>query len=173
MKTLLLLALVIACKNDAITIIPPAPAASEVVKAPVDHLAPNELLEGSERAFGLVLPRGVRVDKPFNDIVYASGQVPLEGVKQYIRTRVRDGKMIEGDFSHQDVTTFDHVRVPINPDRELVIVVHPVLGTVGMTRLEIRDVTPVPAPKLPDDRARWAAAGLKPNGQVLDPTKLQ
>ena len=162
-----------ACRRDPeVTVIVPADSAAASAK-PVDHLAPNELLEGSDKAFGLTLPRGVRVDQAFADVVYASGRVDTRAAVQYVRTRVREGKMIEPSFAGDGKTTFDRVRVPAMPDKQLVVSVKPALGAVGMTQFEIRDVTPVKAPELPDEAARWRNAGLAPNGRVLDPTHLQ
>ncbi len=165
-------ALVACQKDDAVTVITPVtgPSASAT---PVDHLAPSELLEGDAKAFGLVLPRGVRVDNAFGDVVFASGQVSQGAAVKYVRNRVREGKVIQPEFAAAQRTTFDHVRLPAMPDKQFVVYVEPVLGTVGTTRIEVHDVTPAKAPNLPDEAARWAAAGLKPNGQPLDPSHLQ
>jgi len=161
------------CKGEQeITIIDP-PQASASAKPPVDHLAPKELLEGDAKAFGLALPRGVRVDQSFADVAFASGHVDAQGAVQYVRARVREGKMIEPDFAGDGKTTFDHVKIPAAPDKVFVISVKPAKGAVGMTQFEVRDVTPTKAPELPDEAARWRAAGLTPEGRVLDPTKLQ
>jgi hypothetical protein len=161
-----------ACSHDEVTVVG-AGSAQAAPKPPVDHLAPGELLEGSAKAFGIVLPRGVRIDAAFSDVVYASGRVDDEAVVKYIRARVREGKVVRPDFAGNGRTTFDHVKVPAMPDKELVIVVGPERGAVGATKIEIRDVTPAQAPQLADDAARWRSAGLSPNGRVLDPTHLQ
>jgi hypothetical protein len=166
------LAFLLACRKDAaVTVITPVASAS-VSATPVDHLATNELLEGDAKAFGITLPRGVHVDNAFADAVFASGQVPTAAVANYIRTHVREGKMIQPDFT-TDRTTFDHVRVPAMPDKQLVVYVEPARGAVATTRIEVHDVTPAKAAVLPNEAARWAAAGLKPNGQVLDTAHLQ
>ena len=115
----------------------------------------------------------MRVDQSFADVVYASGQVDSEGAVKYVRAHVREGKMIQPDFAGDGKTTFDHVRVPAMPDKELVVSVKPAKGAVGVTQFEMRDVTPTKAPNLPDEAARWRNAGLTPQGRVLDPTKLQ
>jgi hypothetical protein len=167
--------LVIACKkDDAVTVSTPVlePSASSTTSVvPVDHLAPNELLEGDAKAFGLVLPRGVRIDNAFDDVVFASGEVNREAVVKYIRTHVREGKMFQPSASER--TTFDQVRIPVFPDKQFVMYVEPARGAVGMTKIEVHDVTPTKAPNLPNEAARWAAAGLKPNGQPLDPSHVQ
>ena len=175
MKRLATLAVVIlsACKREPEITIIDAPQASASVAKPVDHLAPKELLEGDAKAFGLVMPRGVRVDQSFADVAYASGAVDTQAVVQYVRVRVREGKMIEPSFAGDGKTTFDHVRVPAMPDKQLVVAVKPVPGAIGMTQIEVRDVTPTKAPELPDEAARWRNAGLTPEGRVLDPTHMQ
>ena len=167
-----LLLLVIACRRDQdVQVIVPADSAASSAK-PVDHLAKNELLEGNAKAFGLTLPRGVVVDSSFADVVFASGRVDATAAVEYVRTRVREGKMIKPSFA-ESKTTFDHVRVPAAPDKELVVIVRPAQATIGVTQFEVRDVTPTKAPELPDEAARWRNAGLAPNGRVLDPTHLQ
>jgi hypothetical protein len=167
-----LVAVLCSCKNEPEVTVLEAPTASVSAK-PVDHLAPKELLEGDAKAFGIVLPRGVRLDQSFADVAYASGPVDTQAAVQYIRAHVREGKMIQPDFAGDGKTTFDHVKVPAMPDKQLVVSVKPAKGAVGMTQIEVRDVTPTKAPELPDEAARWRAAGLTPEGRVLDPTKLQ
>ncbi len=166
----LFLALVACHKGDDVTVIPADSAAASA--KPIDHLAKNELLEGSAKAFGLTLPRGVFIDAAFGDVVFASGRVETPAAVEYVRTRVREGKMLQPSFA-ETKTTFDHVRFPATPDKQYVVSVRPKLGAVGVTELEIRDVTPQKAPDLPDEAARWRNAGLAPNGRVLDPTHLQ
>src|ERR1019366_6488256 len=145
------------------------PAASTVpVRAPVlptDHLAPGELLEGSEQAFGLTLPQGVKIDRAFGKVTYASGPVALHPLVDYFRARVRDVDLREGTGS----ATFEHVTAQGKPEPELSI--H--LATFrDVVRVQIRDETVPVLPPLPDDAARYKRARLTPSGRVLDPTHL-
>jgi hypothetical protein len=146
-----------------------APAADAGVKAkPVDHLAPGELVEGSQRAFGLVLPRLMPIERTFDDVVFASGSVPAEAASRYVEARVRDGKVHR--VGATDV--FEAVHVPGEPKLLRIVVERATNG--GGTRLEIRDVTPLPAVNVPaDEEGRWRAVGMKPNGEPLDRTKLR
>jgi hypothetical protein len=137
---------------------PPAPA-------PVDHLAPGELVEGSDQAFGLTLPRDLRVEAAFSDVVYASASAAVHPIVAYMRARLREGTLREGDAS----ATFEHVKVPGKPGLELFV---RVIRMPGTTRVEIRDTTPRPAPDLPDEAARWRQVGLTPEGRLLDSTHL-
>ena len=148
---------------------PPAPSAPpSAAVSPVDHLAAGEVPEGKDRAFALTLPRGVSVEHAFVDVVFARGSLPAEVLANYVRTRVKDGKITVGAGR----TVFDQVNVPSDPKRILHIRVDPGEDGIG-ARIEVRDVTPPPSDNLPDEEARWRAAGLKPNGEQLDPKHVQ
>lgn len=150
---------------------PPAPPAPVAVAQaqPLDHLAADELLEGEKSAFGVVLPRALHVDGAFVDVVFASapsGQVGVHPLTKYFRARLTEGSLREGD----EAATFEHVHVPGKGDLELALYIR---AAGALTRVEFRDTTPKPQPKLPDDAARWRRAGLTPNGRLLDPTHLE
>lgn len=134
---------------------------------PVDHLAPGELVEGSEKAFGLVLPKVMKVERSFDDVVFAIGLAPVEALSKYVEAHVRDGTVKDT----ADGRVFDKVKVPGETKLLKIVISPPPLG--GGTRLQVRDVTPPPPnDNLPDEEARWRAVGLKPNGEPLDRTKL-
>ncbi len=132
---------------------------------PVDHLAPGELIEGSEEAFGIPLPRGVHVDEAFVHVVFASGPLTVHPLVQYFRSRLQDGDLREGESS----ATFEHVTARAKSDRQLTVHIAEVRRTA---EIEIRDTTPPPSPNLPDEPARWKNVGLTPNGRLADPTHL-
>lgn len=152
----------------------PAPAAQvAVVQAqaqPPDHLAPDELLEGEKKAFGLlVLPRVLHVDGSFASVVFASapsGEAGIHPLAKYFRERLTEGSLREGD----EAATFEHVHVRGQSNLELNVYIR---AAGAYTRVEMRDTTPKPQPNLPDDAARWRQAGLTPNGKLLDPTHLE
>lgn len=145
-----------------------APTPSASIATPIDHLNDGELLEGTENTFGLVLPREVHVVHGFDDLRVATGAPQAERVANYFRARVHEGKITVGARS----TVFDGVRIAAAPDIELAINVEPGPGGDGC-RVEVRKLTHEKAPVLPDDEARWRAAGLKPNGQPLDPHTMR
>jgi hypothetical protein len=132
---------------------------------PVDHLAPGELVEGSESAFGMALPRDVHIDNMFSLVVYVSGDVSVHSLTKYLRARLQGGSLDEDDSG----STFVHTRIPSQPGREFFIRIR---RTLRGSLAEIRDSTQPPAPDLPDEAARWRAVGLTPQGRVLDPTHL-
>lgn len=156
-----------ACRKTEIT--EPAPAASASAPEappPRDWLAAGELLEGTAKAFGLTLPRQVHVDQSFVDVVHASGDARADAVVAYLRARVRMGTVRIGAAS----TTFEAVQIPGLPGREYAIRVAPGERGVGCV-IDLRDVTPPALP--PTEPERWRAAGLTPQGKILDPTHLE
>ena len=135
--------------------------------APADHLAPGELLEGGDEAFGLTLPQRLRVDGAFARVVYASGPLAVHPLVSYLRARLRDGDLREGETA----ASFEHVHVPNKLERELAI--HITGIGQASARVEIRDTTPPEIPALSDERARWRRVGTTPQGSLLDPTHLE
>ncbi len=144
---------------------PGPPAASS---APVDRLAPGELIPGDKKAFAIVLPRDLTVDQALTDVVSASGPVGASDLANYVRARVRDGSVSVGATA----TVFEQVKAIDDPTRILFIRIFP--GPMGRgARMEVRNVTPPPLPNLPSPEERWKQMGLTPEGKVLDPKHLQ
>jgi|HubBroStandDraft_1064217.scaffolds.fasta_scaffold153007_2 hypothetical protein len=168
----LLLALPIlasACRKKEEPQAPPLPAPAAEAGPPIDSLAPGELVEGTEKAFALVLPRGMHVDSNFMSAVYASGGLKADHVANYVRARVRGGTGTRGAVG----TVFDNVAVPSEPSRLLhILVAHSPAG--DGCRIEVRDITPAPPLPLPPTTAeRYRAAGLTPDGKFIDPMHRQ
>jgi hypothetical protein len=144
---------------------PPATTPEAGPAAPVDHLAWGELVEGTDHAFGLTLPRELVVTGNFVPVVYASGRLTVAPVVRYFSARLEGGDLHEGPAA----ATFEHVAVRGKPGVELMI--H-IAASIAGVRVEIRDTTPVPAPNLANDAERLRHVGLTPTGRVLDPTHL-
>lgn len=141
------------------------PAASTPV--PVDRLMPNELSEGKEKAFGLVLPRQMKVSSQFRDMVVAHGEVQADALANYVRVRVKDGKAVVGASQ----TVFEGVTAKAEPTRPLHIAITSQAGG-RVTRVIVRDMTP--AADIPGDPAqKMRSSGLTPDGKLLDPKHLQ
>src|SRR5262249_1998394 len=135
--------------------------------APVDHLAPGELAEGTLKAYGLTLPIGVIIVARNPDHIIAHGAVGREALSNYVRARVRDGNATVGAAR----TDFSRVRVPTDAQRLLDILVYDNLR--GFTEIVVKDVTPPVLPQYKSDEERLRAAGLTPNGQIADPKHMQ
>jgi hypothetical protein len=133
---------------------------------PADHLGPNELLEGTDRVFGVLLPRGLAVEKRFPDFVDATGPMTVHALVMYLRPRLQGGSLRESET----VATFERVTTAALPpytDLSIHLAV-----TLNGTRVEMSSTTHPLAPTLPDEAARWRQVGLTPNGKILDPTHL-
>jgi len=141
-----------------------APAATAA--APADHLAPGELVEGSNQAFGVVLPRVLEVKGAFVDVVYAAGRASVHALAQYFRSRLQDGSFREG----AEAATFEHVNVRGKPGLELLV---RIIRARDGANVEIRNSTPPVVPSLPDEAARWKQVGLTPHGRLADPTHME
>jgi len=144
---------------------PPAGATAPIA-TPLDHLAPGELVEGTEQAFGLTLPRGVHVESSDHGDVRAVGLVTLHSLVKYLRARVQESDLDEGD----QYATMRKVKLRGKPGALYEMHLAPA-GFRG-TMLLVQDVTPAPAADLPNEAERWKAVGLTSNGKVLDPTHL-
>lgn len=139
---------------------PVATASSE--QPPVDHLAPDELLEGTQVALGVTLPRDLRLEGAFDNAAYARGTASVHSLVQYFRARLHDGGLREGETS----ATFEHVHAPARPGHELNVHIGTTLGGV---RVELRDTTPAIPLSAADDEARLRQVGLTRDGRWIDP----
>lgn len=158
-------ALAIACSSKpvATTTEGGAPAA----RPPVDHLAPGELAEGTEKAFGLVLPRDMVIHRTFPNVIHASSKTARpEHVANYFRARVQDGTVSAGAAE----TKFIGVHAKAELTRVLAIEVRG--GNPGLASCDVmvRDITPPPVEPGLTEEERRRRMGLSPDGKtLLDP----
>ncbi len=155
---LVALAFAVGCQDD-----PPALAPSGVGRVPIDTLAPGEIAEGNEIAFGLRLPRDMRVTSRQARAVFALGRVHFEDVSNFVRDRVEATQIDTGPARTRFIEA-----VPLRDKSRAVDI--EVLVTRRGTELVVRDRTRVPAEPGLSDEERWRRAGLQPNGK---PTKDQ
>ncbi len=165
----LLCALVAAgCRREPtiVDINPPRPAtAAPSSEVPVDRLLPGELPQGTAKAYGLVLPRGFAVIRRFDDSTAAEGTATRREVVSYLRRRI-DAATVEETGS---TTTMKSARVKGVPSGPALRVT--VTDRGGIIEIALQDLTPPPVDKSLTEEERWRRAGLKPNGEVLDPTR--
>lgn len=142
----------------------------EAPSLPVDRLAPGELPEGDEEAFGIKLPKGMRVERGFSSVVHAvSTTLTPEPVADYFRARVTDGSMAK----RTDEIRFTGVHPAKDPKRELTIQIREGERGVATCDVLLIDATPPEvAPNLTEDERR-ARAGLSPDGKLIDPQHLE
>lgn len=143
----------------------PAPAPAPIASTALDRLLPGELAEGTERAMGLVVPRGMRFERIFNDSAQARGRVGAEALANYVRQRV-DAATVEIGAAR---TLFPRAHVKGQPNEKTVRI--EVIRDVDSTVLYLRDTTPPTIePGLTEDQ-RWRKEGIVP-GKPFDPKAL-
>jgi hypothetical protein len=154
---------VVGCKRKTEVVPPPPP--------PPDHLAPNELPIGQDKAFALPLPLSSKVVQRYGGQFIVTSSHSPEQLANFIRNHVSGGRVVSGT----DATQFVAVSVKEEPARKLDITVHPAKMIVGNQRTEIlvKDVTPVPTDPNLSNEEKWRRAGYRPDGRVLDPKTLQ
>ncbi len=134
-----------------------APSATVAAPMPRDHLVPGELIEGSEVAFGLRLPRGTKVESVFPQQIMAACEAKATDVANYVRPRVSMGRVGVGAAS----TMFERVQVAANPGRELVIRVEEALDRNRLAHYRPRRDAAADRSEL-DGRAALEAGGDDP-----------
>jgi hypothetical protein len=155
-----------ACKK------PPPPDADVVPSAsvappPSDRLAPGELSAGDGNVFGLPVPREMQVALRAPDSALVVGEVEPEALRNYVKERVVVG-FVE---VRPDRTVFPTARIKDGPpDRVFDIEIG---RDQKLTKLHIRDTTPVAPPPGLSDAERWRRAGFTPDGKPLNLKQLE
>lgn len=157
------------CRREPtiVDINPPRPKASVAVSAevPVDALLPGELPQGTMKAYGLVLPRAFTIQRRFDDSIAAQGLATRQEVVTYLRRRIEASSIEETKSS----VIFKSARVKNVPNGPFLRV--NVSDAGGIIEISLQDLTPAPVDTSLTEEERWRKAGLKPNGEVLDPTR--
>ena len=162
-------------KRSAALTGPGSPSASAATAAserpPLDHLASDELPPGTAVAFGLVLPKGMKLVTNFPGKAEAIGPLRPEEVANYIRDHVSVSHVELGAVG----TVFPAAHVNgTEPDQILRIEVVP-LG--DRTKVVVRNVTPskIPIPIDPNetDEMRLRKAGYDTDGTLKDRLKVK
>ncbi len=160
--------LALGCRSGDATVVTGTAVAPASASAPLplDRLAPGELAPGNQKAFGLVLPRKMRLDRQFPGVAHVVGDVVPEDLANYVRQRVI--------VSHIEVgagrTVFPRAQMKGDASGKFYQI--DVAAEHGKTRLVIRDLSAPPMPEGLSEAERWRRAGFTADGKPLDPGKL-
>ncbi len=157
------------CKSQSTTSDAPdaaaAPVAPTSAALPVDHVNSDELVEGTESAFGLKLPLGfhptARVDKE----VIAMGDAPRSKVVKYVLAHVSGGTRVD----MADTTKLRDVTFATDPGRAFEVTVD--LGPRFGTRITVREMIKAPPPSSMQPEEIYKQAGMDKYGRPLKPGK--
>jgi hypothetical protein len=145
---------------------PVLPLPDDEPTAAPDRLGPGESLPEAETAFGLVVPRGMRITRYFNDSVYVSGSVPLQDTIEHVQ-----GLVVA---SNVEITTRSAVfrRVRIKGDRQNRLFRIEIQGNRHESEFRLRNVTPPPLTPGLTEAERWKQAGRNPDGSLIDENQV-
>ncbi len=149
------------------------------VATPVDRLAPGELEPSDELAFGLPIPKGMRVVRRFDDATHAKGRIDHDELVEYLKRRLSTSHVTY----KLDKVVFPEVQLrdaPSNeagdeadgeaPPKTLQI---EVWADRDMTWMRVKDTTVPPLVEGLTEAERWRRAGMHPDGSPLDPDALK
>lgn len=157
-----------ACGTDAPAPPPPSSAHAAPATPPPapDRVDPNEVPEGAESAFGLPLPRSMRVEARFPDAVRAEGRVPLDALANYVRARVVAERVETGPAK----TVFSRATLKASPEKLLRV---EVIAFADRTEMIVRDVTRPAAAGVVKPTDPWNKPGFDPRDRQADPKRFE
>jgi hypothetical protein len=132
-----------------------------------DRLPPGELLEGEARAFGLPLPRQMKLESITKRTAHARGEVSAQLLSDYLRQRVL--------VHHVEMAerTLVFPKVQLRGDPEHTVLRLEVIDEGVTTHLIVRNLMGPPLVEGLSDEEHWKRAGMTPDGKLIDPQKLQ
>lgn len=168
-RALLLFALLpLSCRQEEVPVVDLSEPASSTAPsaASPDRLPPGRLLEGTEQAFGLHIPKEMSLQAHFSDSAQAVGRVSADDLLEYIQHRIlaRHVEMAPGKWIFPQA----HIK---GGDQRLLRIEIDQRGPD--TRLYLRDITPPPPVEGLSEAERWRRAGLTPEGRLIDPQNLE
>lgn len=128
----------------------------------VDSVPDGELAEGTVDAFGLRLPRGMRLEASFDDALFAGGAFSLERVSNYLRKRV-EAEHVE---TAAKKTVFRHATLE---GSKVVLHIEVLAASVNKVQVIVRNETPKPPTQGLSEEQRWKQVGLGPDGKRVLP----
>jgi hypothetical protein len=144
---------------------PDAAAVAEEQPAP-DRLAPGEALPEAETAFGLPIPKGMRLVRHFNDSAYFKGEIDVASALDHVRKYVvpSDAQMMGKG------AVFPRAYVVGAESKRLVRI--SVTPLARGSQIHIQDITPPPATTGLSQAEILRQAGRNPDGTPLDPNQV-
>ena len=143
-----------------------APRPVEQAAPAPDRLSGQERLPDTETAFGLRLPRGLRLTQSFKDSAYFAGKIPPATLLEQLSSQLVSSRLelmgtrsvfaqtqIKGDAEHR------RFRIEVSP-------------ISGGSRLYVKNITPAPVPKGLSPEEMWKLAGRTPDGKPIDENQL-
>lgn len=154
------------CKSEPPPSPPPPARTTVAAPSPVDHVDPDEVPEGIEKAFGLPIPRVMRVETRFADAVHARGDLPLDAVASYVSARVVAERVEKGAAK----AVFSGATLKSAPDKMLRV---EVVSYADGTELIVRDITRPVGKGVVSPTDPWNQPGFDPKDRKADPRRFE
>jgi hypothetical protein len=144
----------------------PQPAAEPAPTETPDRLPEQERSEEAATAFGLSLPRGMRLTQRGGDAAYFTGRMELATVVEHLKPHL-DAQRIEVNAGY---TAFQNAKLKGDTsDKRLSV---DVTAEGRGTLVVVRNVTRPAAPPGLTPAESWRRAGRNPDGTPLDENQL-
>lgn len=156
----LLAALAVGCHSKPVESVEDEPAPSTP-----DRLTNDERLPEAETAFGLPIPKGMRLTRHFSEAAYFAGSLDMSTALDHVRKYV-EARDVEMTHNH---AIFSRARIKGNADGIFRIEVS---ATPRGSQVHIKDITPPPLARGLSEPEMWQRAGRKPDGTLIDPNQV-
>jgi hypothetical protein len=157
----LVASLAVGCHSKPVASVEEAPAAPSTP----DRLTSDEHLPEAETAFGLPLPKGMRLTRHFSDAAYFSGSLDMQSTLDHVRKYV-EARDVEMTNQH---VVFARARIKGNAERIFRIEIS---ATPRGSQVHLKDITPPALARGLSEPEIWQRAGRKPDGSLLDPNQV-
>jgi hypothetical protein len=141
-------------------------AAPEAPDPAPDRLTGTEQLPEAETAFGLPIPRGMRMTRYFTDAAYFSGSLSMEDASAHVQKFV-DANSVEITLQR---ALFARARIKGDARKRLFRI--EISKTSRGSQVHVKDVTPPPATQGLTEAQRWERAGRNPDGTLINPNQV-
>jgi hypothetical protein len=145
----------------------PDPSQAAPGPATPDRLPPGELLEGEARAFGLPLPRQMKLEAITKRVAHARGEVSSAVLADYLRQRV----LAQHVELAERKLVFPQVQLRGDPKRTMLRL--ELIDEGLTTHLIVENLMGPPPIEGLTDEQHWKRAGMTPDGKLIDPQKLE
>jgi len=131
-----------------------------------DRLPPGQLLEGEQSAFGLPVPRNMKLERKSKRIAHVRGRVSLQELGDYLRARV----LVQHVEMSEQKLVFP--KVQLRSDASAPPLRLELIDEGVTTHLIVQNLFAPPAMPGLTDEQRWERAGRTPGG-ALDAHRLE
>jgi hypothetical protein len=133
-----------------------------------DRLKPDEPLVNTVEAFGIPMPRELKVQSRFPESVHLAGRAKVSDLTEYFREYVVVDHLEMSDSQ----TVFPHAHLKGKQDGRSYRITLTDQGS-GRSQVIVEDVTPPPVTPGLTEAQRWEQVGMNPDGTLKDRLHLK